>query len=432
MISFAKGKISMWRKRFQAFGVLGLGLLLGWFLAGCGSAKTQTPLQPAESTSAAKTGADPIESSAMPAESTENSPAVALVSTATNGTAESTFQLVLVAFQEGRLEAVFDFLPPSHQAEVEQLLQAFADKMDPDLWSELFQLLNKSANLLKSKKELILSMDGVKKLPQIDAIKPYWEGITNGLRDVATSEIADLKQLKRANAQQLLASGSRLLAGMQLPSFGDVEVTTVQATDEQATLSYRDAKNAEPKQVEFVRVEGKWLPKSIVTGWPVAMADAKARLAELPSQLASVKPEALRQMASIAGMLDQLQGAKTKDEFSAAAVPLVYTVMFGAQMAQQALDDAATTPRQGNAVHLIINRELTDGELTRLKTAVFDSLGDSAANTDYEFIPNDGKTRCRFVPITDVPSLLIVLEKHFEGTSVRLDAETKTIFVDGN
>ncbi len=422
----------MWRKRYQSFWVLGLGLLLGWFLAGCGAAKTQTPPGPAESTAAPKTGADPVESPAIPAESGENSPAVALVPTATNGTAESTFQQVLVAFQEGRLEAVFDFLPPSHQAEVEQLLQAFADKMDPELWSELFQLLNKSANLLKSKKELILSLDGVKKLPQIDAIKPYWEGITNGLRDAATSDIADLKQLKRANTRQLLAAGSRLLAGMQLPSFADIEVTTVQATDEQATLSYRDAKNAAPKQVEFVRVEGKWLPQSIATGWPVAMADAKARLAELPSQLAILKPEALRQMSSIAGMLDQLQGAKTKDEFSAAAVPLVFTVAFGAQMAQQAIEEAATTPRQGNAVHLIINRELTDGELTRLKTAVFDSLGDSAANTDYEFIPNDGKTRCRFVPITDLPGLLTVLKTHFEGTSVRFDAETKTIFVDGN
>lgn len=422
----------MWRKRYQSFWVLGLGMLLGLLLTGCGSAKTQTPPGTAESTAAPKTGAGPVESSAIPAESTENSLAVALVPTATNGTAESTFQQVLVAFQEGRLEAVFDFLPPSHQAEVEQLLQTFADKMDPELWSELFQLLNKSANLLKSKKELILSLDGVKKLPQIDAIKPFWEGITNGLRDAATSDIADLKQLKRANTRQLLAAGSRLLAGMQLPSFADIEVTTVQATDEQATLSYRDAKNAAPKQVEFVRVEGKWLPQSIATGWPVAMADAKARLAELPSQLAILKPEALRQMSSIAGMLDQLQGAKTKDEFSAAAVPLVFTVAFGAQMAQQAMQDAATTPRQGNAVHLIINRELTDGELTRLKTAVFESLGDSAANTDYEFIPNDGKTRCRFVPITDLPSLLTVLKKHFEGTSVRLDAETKTIFVDGN
>ena len=422
----------MWRKRYQSFWVLGLGMLLGLLLTGCGSAKTQTPPGPAESTAAPKTGAGPVESSAIPAESTENSLAVALVPTATNGTAESTFQQVLVAFQEGRLEAVFDFLPPSHQAEVEQLLQTFADKMDPELWSELFQLLNKSANLLKSKKELILSLDGVKKLPQIDAIKPFWEGITNGLRDAATSDIADLKQLKRANTRQLLAAGSRLLAGMQLPSFADIEVTTVQATDDKATLSYRDAKNAAPKQVEFVRVEGKWLPQSIATGWPVAMADAKARLAELPSQLAILKPEALRQMSSIAGMLDQLQGAKTKDEFSAAAVPLVFTVAFGAQMAQQAMQDAATTPRQGNAVHLIINRELTDGELTRLKTAVFESLGDSAANTDYEFIPNDGKTRCRFVPITDLPSLLTLLKKHFEGTSVRLDAETKTIFVDGN
>ena len=75
-----------------------------------------------------------------------------------------------------------------------------------------------------------------------------------------------------------------------------------------------------------------------------------------------------------------------------------------------------------------MNRELDDDQLTELKNAVFSTQDD--ANGEYEMIPNDGKTRCRFTPIPDVDALLRTLRKHFNGAPVRLDAEAKTIYVE--
>ena len=355
---------------------------------------------------------------------------IPLVTTAKEGTAESTFQQTLIAFQEGRLEAVFDFLPPSYQADVDTLVRDFAAKMDAEIWSTSFKVLAKVANVLKTKKSLILSLDGVKRVPQIEPIKPHWDAIANGISDFANSEVADLSKLKRATIRDLLAAGSKPLREMPLPQFGDLQVTTVKSDTNTATLSYRETHDSEPKQVEFVLIEGKWLPKSIADGWSSGIADAKAMLDELPNRISAIKPEAMKQIDAIGGMIDQLQSAKTSDDFNAAVAPLIFTIAFGAQMAQQSIRDAATIPRKGNAAHCIVNRELNDRELTAFKDAVMATLHDSSADTDYELIPNNGKTRCRFTPISDVSSLTAVVAKHFDTAEVRLDLESRTIYVE--
>ena len=363
---------------------------------------------------------------------TESKPTtpIPLVTTAKEGTAESTFQQTLIAFQEGRLETVFDFLPPSYQADVNTLVHDFGAKMDPEIWSTTFKLLAKVANVLKTKKTLILSLDGVKRAPQIESIKPHWDAIATGIQDFATSEVADLSKLKQANVRELLAAGCKPLRGMPLPQFGDLQVTTIKSDANTATLSYRETPDAEPKQVDFVLIEGKWLPKSIADGWSSGIADAKTMLEEIPNQISSIKPEVMKQIDSIGGMIDQLQSAKTSDDFSAAVTPLIFTIAFGAQMAQQSIRDAATIPRKGNAVHCIINRELSDRELTAFKDAVMAKLNDSSADADYELIPNNGKTRCRFVPISDVSGLTALVAKHFDAAEVRLDLENRTIYVE--
>ena len=369
---------------------------------------------------------------ALEATVTDSKPAnpIPLVTTAKEGTAESTFQQTLIAFQEGRLETVFDFLPPSYQTDVNLLVHDFAAKMDHDIWSTSFKLLAKVGNLLKSKKAMILSLDGVKRAPQIESIKPHWDTIASGIYDVATSEVADLSKLKQVDVRGLLASGGKLFRGMPLPQFGDVQVTTMKSDSTTATLSYKEHRDAEPKQVQFVFVEGKWLPKSIADGWSAGIADAKVILDELPGRISAVKPEVLKQLDALGGMIDQLQSARTSDEFDAAVAPLIFTIAFGAQMVQQSINDAAALPRKGNAVYCVINRELNDSELTALKEAVLSTLKDSATDVDYELIPNNGKTRCRFTPVADIQTLTTLVAKHFDAAEVRLDLENKTIHVN--
>lgn len=354
-----------------------------------------------------------------------------LVATAAQGTAEATFQQTLVAFQDGRLDTAFELLPASYQSDVHKLVVLFAEKMDSDLWSQLFQLANKTSNVLKSKKEMFFSHNGLKRMPQMDAIKPHWDTIVVGLREIAESDVSDLVKLKQADLKQLLFAGNRLFGSLPLPKFGDVHVKTIKTNGDSATLSYKESSTSEAKEVEFVRVEGKWLPKSIAESWASSIDAARTRLSDLPQRISGWKPDVMKHLETISGMLDQVNSSKTAEEFNAALAPLGFTIAFTAQMAQQALQDSENSSRKEHAVSCVINRELKEAELTSLKKDILASLGDAAARTDYEVIPNDGKTRCRFTPVTEPEVLLIAIQKHFGDTAqVRLNTETKTIHVD--
>ena len=351
-----------------------------------------------------------------------------LVVTAAAGTAEAAFQETLVAFQTGRIDNAFEFLPESYQADVESIVHLFAEKMDPELWSKCFELLTKVANVMKTNKSLILNLDILKQqAARIDSIKPHWDGIAAGIYDLATSEVADVENLKHCDMKRLLVSASGLLNGMPLPKFGDVSVTTVTSDAETATLSYRESKNAESKEVEFVKVQGKWLPKSLANGWSAGIEGIKSRLASLPGLIAVVKPQAMQQFEVVAGSLDKMQQAKTGEEFNGAIFPLFLSIRFGAQLAEQAMLQAEINSRKGNAIRIEINRELNDADQTMLKDAVSAALG---SKPDYEMIANDGKTRFRFSAVTDGDAVVVILQKHFDGADVRLNSETKSIQVE--
>ena len=398
-------------------------LCVAWIVsAGCGQAKPA----PVVADSATEIKSEP--KTDVTSITTTSSASVPLVVTATEGTAEATFQKTLIAFQEGRFDTAYDFLPPSYRADVNSLVGEFAEKMDAELWSKFFEILTKVANVLKTKKSLILGLESVKRTPQIDLIKPHWDSIVSGIHDGTESEVANLSARKQADVRKLLASGSLLLKGLPFPKFGDVKVTTLKSDGDEALLSYRDSNETEPKQVEFVRVDGKWLPKSIATGWATGVADLKAAIGVLPERISAVKPQVMAHFDSIRGILDKMHGATTAEEFNVAMAPLPIAVFLGAQVVQQAIRDATTSSRKEKAVLCVIHRELNDAEQTELKDAVLAALNDSGA--DYEMIPNDGKTRCRFTPVPDAEALVVVLQKHFNGATVRFDAETRTIHID--
>jgi hypothetical protein len=275
-----------------------------------------------------------------------------------------------------------------------------------------------------------LSLDNVKKSPQFEAIKTHWDTVTIGLEEVVTSDAASLNSLKKCDVKQLLAMASQMLVdkGVRLPKFGDVTVVALDSTPNTATLSYRDRKDIEPKQVEFVKVEGKWLPKNIANGWAEMIANSKSHLASLPGQVSAVKPVILQQLEGMNGMLDQIEQAKTSEQFNNAMMPVFLSIALGKGWIEQSLKDAETKPRKANAVHIFINRELNDREQTKLKDAVLSAVDDP--NVEYEIIPNDGKTRLRFTPVSNIDVVLEVLQKEFEVAKVVSDSESRSIRVE--
>lgn len=344
------------------------------------------------------------------------------------GSAAEAFQKTLASFQAGRFDAVYDRLPASHQSDVQNIVRLFAEKMDPEIWSKGFALLTKTANVMREKKAMIFSMDLMKIVPQADSLKENWDSIVSGIHTVAGSEVADLNSLKLADLKYLLSAGSDLIQGLPLPKFDDVIVKTVKSDGETETILYRESKGAEPKEVEFVKVDGKWLPKSIATNWTSSIDDLKSRLSSLPDRLQQMKPAAMKQLDSIDAMLGRMQGAMNRDEFTGYLMPLILTLRYGSQLAAEQWKEASTKSRAEGAVRVEVNRPLSDEAQTKLKDTIIAELG--TPQLEYEMLANDGKTRCRFSPVTDSAALVNLLEKQFEAASVRWNAETKTIHVE--
>ena len=422
--------------RFQ----LSVLLLLVFVITCCGQPKPQdataspdSALQPTDAGSAKLSTKSTVETAPDTAQPAADTAAPAsgpapLVVTAAEGTAEAAFQQTLVAFQDGRLDAIYDFLPASHQADVEGVVHLFGEKMDGELWSKTFQILAKIANILKTKKSMILKLDIVQKSPRVNAIKPHWDGIAGGIYDVATSEVADVESLKRCDVKRLLSSGSQLLNGMPLPKFGNVSVMTVNSDANSATLSYRESKDGEAIQVEFVKVDGKWMPKSLADGWATTIDDIKSKLKNLPGIVTSIKPQMMQQLEQMNGSIEKMQEAKTPEEFNLAFFPTMLILRFTPMLIEQAMVEAALKSNKGQAIRVEINRELMDADQTKLKEVVLSALGDPTI--EYEIIANDGKTRVRFNPVPDGDTVVIILQKHFADADVRHNSETKTILVE--
>lgn len=389
--------------------------------------ETTAPLRPTESSNI--TASDAKSPTETAADTKSEAPApTELTVTAAEGSAEAAFQQILVAFQNGRFDAIYDELPERFQKDLEHLLDSFADKMDPDIWSSANTLVLDIGYTMKNQKSLILGFEAFKRSPQIELIKPHWDTISSRIVGICLDELKNfnqLKRLKKESPRRLLQIASKLLNGIPLPKFGDITVKTVKSDDTSAVLLYRESKESEPQEVVFVKVEGKWLPKSIVDSWQGMIRDTDARIAVFCDRCVTYKTDIQQNLDSIKASLVKIQHAKSSEELSQAMIPMIFTIRLGAQSIQQTFMES---PRSGHTVKIEINQLMADDEQTKLKDAVLAVINSDLV--DYEIVSTDGKTQYRFTSVPDLAALVKLLESQFPDASVRLNADTKTIKVE--
>ena len=83
------------------------------------------------------------------------------------------------------------------------------------------------------------------------------------------------------------------------------------------------------EEVEFVLVEGKWLPAAMAEGWDSGIADAREQLSQVavdPAQTA----QAGVVLAMVDGALEGLLAAQTSEEFQASLQGMIGLAMVGA------------------------------------------------------------------------------------------------------
>ncbi len=410
-----------------------LGMMLG--LCGCGSAATKGDKQP-DSNAVANSGA------AQPNSSTPNvNSAVATQGAVEGDSAIASVKQTLAAIQRGDLAAAYEFLPPTYQSDVDGLLREFGANTDAEVWARLFGTLRKSIAVLRTKKTFILELDLFANRPEYEPLRKHWDESVSLLDQFVASNAGDLESLKQASAKSLLPGDASnivrhldaigLGVGADLArQFADIKVEQVRAAGDEHILSFQGPRDERPIEIAYIKHDGRWLPKSLVAQWSAGIDVDRAWLAKMPDQIKIAKPRVLESLTQADGLLDQLLAAQNREEFQQAAGPAILSLALAWPRMQQLAQQSAAGKTDLPPVTILINRELSQSEQTKLIDAVVKPF--QATGSDYTLLANDGRTLCRLTKVADVALLRESLAKHFglKPEDVPFDKEESRIKVE--
>lgn len=241
-------------------------------------------------------------------------------------------QKLLKDLGNGNGSALWNALPESYQDDVHDVIGAFGEKMDADLWNSVFKTSGKLVKVLKDKKEFIFASALTASMPaeQKEEMKKNWDAAVTSLDTLISSDIKTLDGVKDLDVGEFLkGTGDKLISDLVaagskanpdaaegMDKFKKAKVTLVKHEGDKATLKL-ETEGEEPKEEEFTEVDGKWLPSKMVDEWDAGIEKAMKGLEELkipPEQKAQVM-----QLTALAdGMLDNLNAAKDQASFDAA------------------------------------------------------------------------------------------------------------------
>jgi hypothetical protein len=260
-------------------------------------------------------------------------------------TPDGTVQTVTSELANNRPQVVWQALPASYQTDIREVIVAFADKMDADLWNRTFTVLGKISRVAKDKKEFILATIGDSPIEQLneeklEELNENWDLVVAIFETIVASDIKTVDGLKTLNPEKFLATtGSRLSKNFKdlatavadeetaetLAQLSQTKVTLVTSEGDNATLSIA-APDQPAKTVEMVRFEGKWLPAEMVANWDTGIEQLKQSI----SQIDFAGPSRAMYLGVIGQFeqtLDQMLAANSQQEFDQAAAGL--KEMFG-------------------------------------------------------------------------------------------------------
>lgn len=396
---------------------LRLGMCIGLvlvFVCGCG-----TPVAP------------PVASDDLAAASVEPAPA----------DAAATVTAFAKAVRDGKVEAAYDLLPTSYQKDIDGVVHDFATRMDSEVWETGFNTLGKAAEVLNTKKELLLSM-----VPQqqgreadVEKLKTNWDALAGGLAQLAASDLSRIQKLESTPARELLRQGIgpllKTLATIATvrtqdgaTSFADldqVKAEIVTSTESTASVKITSPHKPEPETVDFAKVDGKWIPKSMADDWATNMEKVREQVQDLDvDTLALNKPQILKVFKTVDGVLEQMKTAETAEEIQGASFALLPVAMMMANMQNQ-MGVANTKSKPANHVTIIVTQELSEGDQSKLNDFLKPLVDDTEALSTTSSLTN-GKTVVMVKPVANVAEFA---EKLTIAKEVEIDEQTRIINV---
>jgi hypothetical protein len=347
--------------------------------------------------------------------------------------------VLLAALADNHPEALWEFLPPTYRADLNELLHFAAQRMDPEIWSAAMRLARKLGALPRSPHADWGAGDAANERRHDVQV------IAGILSLVAESDLAKLEYLKRLDLGAWLKdAGPQLFAELAqasrgapnapwaaaLDQLGKLEVEAVSLERDSALVRF-STEGLPPVELPYRRVEGKWIPQGLADGWIEAIGQAKARLAVALGEehAAQARARWLAALGRAERHVDRLSAAKSAAEFRllleegapdlAALAALVGAAPTAAVSADQQAGEAAAVP----LVRVVIAEPLSQDALAALVSRLRDLL-DQSHEPVVETSISDTETAVTVGPVADLEAMLRRLD-FLEDP--RLDAGSRTI-----
>ena len=368
--------------------------------------------------------------------------------------AQAAVKKMIADLKQGRPSAIWDFLPPDYQADLNALLHQFADQMDAELWNDSIALFRKLARVLKAQKQYLGSAPtpgGVGRprddTPAAAGISD-WGRFADVLEALASSDLSNLDRLKKADGGELLVTvGGKLIEQLQslsklspsdefrlnLNQLGELHVETAEVVDGDPVLNFQDdAGNS--MRVIFSKHRGKWIPLELEADWLDRMGNARAWLAAKFNReaIAEQKPRLTALIRSVDRALDKMESAKTAAEFTSAGQQTTFALiaLFAGISPPPPVEEPESASNDAKPIEsrelatVIVTGMLTDAIVDGLRTKLMDAT-DAPDRAAGEFTGDDENCTFRIGPVADVSEFA----KRLEFLSVtQVKPETRTIF----
>lgn len=375
-------------------------------------------------------------------------------------------QYLMQGVADQKMEVVWEFLPASYQSDVNGLAHQFADKMDPEIYNEMFAIAQRVAKLLQDKKEYILKnemLESPKTAPE--EVAKYYDPGVDILASLANSDLSTIEKLKTFDGGKFLStSGSQIakdfatISGLMPQKEGDpgfteklkqAKVTLVSEEGDQATIKI-EVPGETTKEEVMVKVEDKWIPQTLAKNWKSKIESAQQSLDKLkPEDMAAQKNQAMAGFKQLNATLAQLENAKTEKEFNeqftnqvrplAQMAPMLLMLGAAAVMEQGFSDAAAArggvmaeSPGEAKPINpntmisIVVNKKLSPGE----QDPIIDEILQSANDTEsLQVIPTvDGEiTTFKVYPVEDIEAFS---KKIKFGKPSKVDTDSRSITVE--
>lgn len=353
--------------------------------------------------------------------------------------AATTVKTFAGALRDAKVDVAYDLLPASYQKDIDGVVHDFATKMDSEVWEAGFGTVGKAAGLLKVKKELLLSM--IPKQPgneiQSQQLTANWDGLANGLEQLAQSDLSRIQKLESTPTRELLVTGVGPLVKALVSiatvrtqdgvtSFAELDKVTAEvltSTDSTASVKITSPSKPEPQTVEFAKVDGKWIPKSLADEWPSSMEKLREQLKAFDADtITTNKPQILQTFKTVDGVLEQMKSAENPEQIQQAAFPLILQAM----MMQGQMNAGRPKPKPtASQVTITVTQELSDDDQTKLNAVLKTLVDDSTALSTTSAIV-DGKTIVTVGPVANVDEFA---KKLSIAKDIEVDADGRTISI---